>query len=147
MSLHFYKRTTLASVFTKWKKFREDFHFHEENVKAKVVFSVCCCCWCLAFIYLAVPDLVASCGTWDLFLVAACRIFCCFHCDMQTLNCGMWNLVPWAGIEPRTPELGVQGLSHWTAREVPSIRSAASSPRGSAHPEQWDSGPAKLPPW
>ena len=28
----------------------------------------------------------------------------------------MWDLVPWPGIEPRTPALE---FSHWTTREVP----------------------------
>ena len=39
-------------------------------------------------------------------LVAARGIF---SCDTWTLSCGMWNLVPWPGIEPwlPAPELGV----------------------------------------
>ena len=31
----------------------------------------------------------------------------------------MWDLVPWPGIEPGPPALGVWSLSHWTTREVP----------------------------
>ena len=42
-------------------------------------------------------------------LVAACEIF----------SSGMWGLVPWLGIEPGTPALGVWSLSHWIIREVP----------------------------
>ena len=38
------------------------------------------------------------------------------------LSCGMWDLVPWPGIEPRPAALGVQSLSHWTVREVPQPR-------------------------
>ena len=34
------------------------------------------------------------------------------------LSCGMWDLVPWPGIEPGPRALGVQSLSHWTTREV-----------------------------
>ena len=49
-------------------------------------------------------------------LVAACRIF---SCGMQTLSCGMWDLVPWSGSEPGPPALGAQSLSNWTTREVP----------------------------
>ena len=49
-------------------------------------------------------------------LVAACRIFS--H-SMLTLSWGMWDLVPWPGITPRPPALGLRGLSHWTPREVP----------------------------
>ena len=39
-------------------------------------------------------------------------------CSMQTLNCSMWNLVPWSGKEPGLPALGAWKLSHWTTREV-----------------------------
>ena len=35
------------------------------------------------------------------------------------LSCGMWDLAPCPGIEPRPPALGAQSLSHWTTREVP----------------------------
>ena len=44
-------------------------------------------------------------------LVAACGIF----------SCGMWDLVPWQGIEPRLPAMGVRSLGHWTTREVPQL--------------------------
>ena len=77
--------------------------------------------------------IVFSCDMWNLFfklwhvgsslqqagsLVVACGIF---SCDMQTLSCVMWDLVPWPRIEPGAPALGVQSLSHWTTREVPSF--------------------------
>ena len=39
------------------------------------------------------------------------------------LSCSMWDLVPWPGMEPKLPALGVQSLSHWTIREVPSTAS------------------------
>ena len=51
-----------------------------------------------------------------MFLVVACGIF---SCSMQTLSWGMWDLVPWPGIEPRPPALGVWSLNHWTPREAP----------------------------
>ena len=41
-----------------------------------------------------------------------------FSCGMQTLNCGMWDLDLWPGIEPWPPTLGVRSLSYWTAWEV-----------------------------
>ena len=41
-------------------------------------------------------------------LAEACRI----------LSCGMRNLVPWSGIEPRIPTLGVWHLIHWSTSEV-----------------------------
>ena len=42
-----------------------------------------------------------------------------FSCSIWTLSCGIWDLVPWPGIEPRPPELGAQSLISWTTREVP----------------------------
>ena len=51
------------------------------------------------FIYLAVLSL--SCSIY--------RIF----------SCGMWDLVPWPGIEPGPPALGAWRLSHRTTRKVP----------------------------
>ena len=53
--------------------------------------------------YLAAPSL--SFGAWD-FLGVACGVF---SCDMHTLSCGMWGLVPWPGIKlgPLHWELGV----------------------------------------
>ena len=60
------------------------------------------------FIYLSVLGL--SCHTQDLWsslwhwssLVAASRIF---SSGVQTLNCSLWDLVPWWGLNP--------GLLHW----------------------------------
>ena len=37
------------------------------------------------------------------------------------LSCGMRDLIPWPGIEPRSPVLGMWRLSHWTTREVPAL--------------------------
>ena len=42
-------------------------------------------------------------------LVATCGIF---SWSMQTLSCGMGDLVPRLGIEPPPPALGVQRFSH-----------------------------------
>ena len=42
-------------------------------------------------------------------LVAACGMF----------NHGMQGLVPWLGLKPGSPALGVPSLNHWTTREVP----------------------------
>ena len=61
----------------------------------------------LLFIYLAVQVLVVACGA--LIFTETCRMF----------SCGMWDLVPWPGIKPAPPALGVQSLNHWTTREVP----------------------------
>ena len=45
-------------------------------------------------------------------------LFGCNFCwSMWTLSCGIWDLVPWPGIEPR--HWGAWSLSHWTTREVP----------------------------
>ena len=42
-------------------------------------------------------------------LVMAWKIFN-LHCSMPILNCGMGDLVPWPGIEPWPPTLGVCGV-------------------------------------
>ena len=54
-----------------------------------------------------------------LVLAVACRIF---SCGMWTLSCRMEDLVPWLGIKPRPPALGVQCLSHWTTKVVNSCQ-------------------------
>ena len=51
-------------------------------------------------------------------LVAAHRIF---SFGMWTLSCGMWDLVPWPGIQPGPPALRVLSLSHGTTREIPTV--------------------------
>ena len=38
---------------------------------------------------------------------------------MLGLSCGMWDLVPWPGIQYGPPALGALNLNHWTTREVP----------------------------
>ena len=72
----------------------------------------------VVFIYLDVPGL--SCSTQDLrsSLQLSGSIWSFSRC-MRTLSCGMWDLVPWPGIEPGPPALEVQSLSHWATREVP----------------------------
>ena len=42
-----------------------------------------------------------------------------FIAECGIFSCSMWDLVPWPGIKPRPPALGVQIFSHWTIREVP----------------------------
>ena len=51
-------------------------------------------------------------GSW----VAPYRIFVAAR---GIFSCGMWDLVPHPGTEPRPPELGARSLTHWTTREVP----------------------------
>ena len=70
----------------------------------------------LIFIYMAVRSL--SHGTQDLW--SSLQHAGSFRCGRWTLSCGMWDLVPGSEIELRLPALGVQSLSHWTTREVPS---------------------------
>ena len=43
-------------------------------------------------------------------LAVACELLCC----------SLWDLVPWPGIKPVPPALGVQSLSCWTTREIAS---------------------------
>ena len=51
-----------------------------------------------------------------------------FNCSIQTLSCGMWNLVPWLGNNFGPLTLRAQNLSYWTTREVPNIAFWLSSP-------------------
>ena len=44
-----------------------------------------------------------------------------FSYSLQTLSCGMWDLVPHPGIKPRPPALGVWSFTHWTTREKPPV--------------------------
>ena len=37
---------------------------------------------------------------------------------MQTFSCGMLDLAPWPGTEPRPPALGIQSLNRWITRKV-----------------------------
>ena len=62
------------------------------------------------FICLAVLGLKLQYLGSSVFIVA-CKIF----------SCGMWDLVPWPGIEPRPPALGAQSLSHWTTMSLNKI--------------------------
>ena len=42
-----------------------------------------------------------------------------FSCNMLTLSCGVWGLVPQPRIEPRTSAARPRRPDRWTAREVP----------------------------
>ena len=68
------------------------------------------------FIWLC-QALVGAHGIFDLL----CGMQDIFTCGVQNHSWGMWDLVPWPGIEPRPPELGAPSLSHWTTSEVPYI--------------------------
>ena len=48
------------------------------------------------------------------------RLFFFFLATLA-FSCGMWHLVPWLGIEPRPPALGVRNLNHWSTGEVPTL--------------------------
>ena len=52
-------------------------------------------------------------------------LFCCTRWVLVPasgiFSCSMWDLVPWPGIEPGTPALRAQHLSHCTTREVPCL--------------------------
>ena len=56
--------------------------------------------------------------SFDPFLYFFLYFYLCIYLVGAGLSCGMWDLVHWAGIEPRPPALEVWSLSHWTTREV-----------------------------
>ena len=51
-------------------------------------------------------------------LIWLCQVLAIAH-GIFDLSCGMWDLVPWSGMEPGAPALGELCLKHWTTREVP----------------------------
>ena len=59
------------------------------------------------YIYSAAPGL--SCATQDLWS---------FGGHLGSFTYGIWDLVPWPGIEHGSPALGLQSLGPWTTREV-----------------------------
>ena len=75
------------------------------------IFSTCCALSCFWYIACVVPSFK------KLFIYLA----------TPGLNCSMWDLAPWWGIEPLPPALGGWGLSHWTPREVPVVPSDCSA--------------------
>ena len=58
---------------------------------------------------------VAACGTFKLWQAGF------FLFGMQTLSCGIWDLVPWTGFIPGSPALQAWSVNHWTTREVPQL--------------------------
>ena len=49
----------------------------------------------------------------------------------KIFSCGMWDLVPWPGIEPQSRALGAGSLSHWATKQVPQVDSLLMSHQGS----------------
>ena len=45
------------------------------------------------------------------------------------LDCVMWDLAPWPGIEPESSALGVWGLIHWATQEVQGTVSMEGQPQ------------------
>ena len=70
--------------------------------------AVTICSDCITF-YIFLFKSIYLCIWLHLVLVAANGIF--------ILHCGMWDLVPWSGIKPRSPALEAWRLSHWITRE------------------------------
>ena len=66
---------------------------------------------------------VSSYQSWDHFKrtsVCWAVLFVCFL-SAPGLSLGLWDLVPWPGIEPRPPAMWVQSPTHWT-NPPPKIR-------------------------
>jgi len=79
------------------------------------------------------------------------HLFIWFCCDVHTLTWVIWNLFPWAGMEPGSPVLGAQGLSPWTTREVPDSSIIISSIQLLSHVRllatPWTEAYRAPPPW
>ena len=68
---------------------------------------------CLLLLFFFVVKSVLVCTSFFFLIIYL------FILAMPGLNCGLWDLVPWPGIEPGLPALGAQNLRHWTTRETP----------------------------
>ena len=42
-----------------------------------------------------------------------------FYFHLKKINCSMQDLVPWPGIKPWPPAVGVQSVKCWSTQEVP----------------------------
>ena len=93
----------LHSILVNFKSF-------ESKVKVKLLamrnIVLLCFLKNIYFICLASPNLCCALGLFG--LLETWRIF----------SCGMWDLVPWPGIEPGPFALGAQSLNHWTTKTL-----------------------------
>ena len=68
----------------------------------------------LFYLFVSLAALGLSCGTWNLFFFFfKLRHMRSLTSSMWTLSFGLWDLVPWSGIEPGPPALRAQTLRHW----------------------------------
>ena len=78
--------------------------------------------------YISIQVVIRSCFIIIIYLfIWLCWILIPAH---SIFSCGIWNLVPWPGIEPGPPTFGTQSLSHWTTREVPVVISIKKKKKG-----------------
>ena len=49
------------------------------------------------------------------------NLYCGMRDLFSFLSCGIWDLVPWPGVEPWSPALEPWSLSHWSTREIPRL--------------------------
>ena len=57
---------------------------------------------------------------FEIFLVLdMVKVFFLIYLTTLGLSCGMWDLVSWPWIQPRSPAFGAWSLSFWTTREDP----------------------------
>ena len=55
------------------------------------------------------------------YLAVLCLGSLIFLAARVIFSCGVWDLIPQPGIEPRAPALGAQSLSRWVTRKVPTL--------------------------
>ena len=100
-----------CSNYSTWHFCKEIKHFSSQYLQSICVLNICF----IDFLFLCafIPD---SERVFTIF-----QKLCIFYLVALDLGCGMWGLVPWPGIESRSPALEARSLSQWTTKEVPNF--------------------------
>ena len=92
--------------------------------KVLILFTSVPLSWLYHFPRASVPNTITWGGgrisTYDFFfLILFIWLYQVLVVALGFFSCGIWDLVPWTGIEPGVLALGAPSFSCWTSREVP----------------------------
>ena len=97
-----------CSNYSTWHFYKEIKHFSSQHFQSICVLNICFIVF--SFLYAFRPDSERA------FTIV--QELCIFYLVSLDLSCGMWDRVPWPGIETRSPTLTAQSLSQWATKEV-----------------------------